>query len=147
MNSWRDSVSQAAQDDLDNLYAASLHMACELLEKNQEFYPFAFALSVDDEMTPIAVHLGSEFPDSNSVIANLKVVQKSRKHSDKASALTSDVFINQRKSSAIDILMEHREGIALEVIVPYSIHGVIKKKVKLGTIITTPADLLIWPAK
>ena len=88
MTSWRDSASQVAQNDLDDLLNAVLPFAEELLGKNGEFYPFGAVVSNDGDarMTAGDPALG-DHPLSNDVLATLYAgaravgVQRGPRHS------------------------------------------------------------------
>jgi len=147
MSSWRDNASQEAQNDLDDLFSVSLDAASALLEKNKEFYPFAVSLSIEGEISLIAADTGTEFPDSESLISELKLGLQSDESSIRAAALVADVLIYQGESSAVRVSLEHREGIALELVAPYSLQGLLKKKVQWGDLSAASGEHFVWGAE
>jgi len=54
--SWRDSVSQRGQDDLDRLLQESMPIAQRLLEKDGEFFPFALSLANSGDTRIVAAY-------------------------------------------------------------------------------------------
>jgi len=144
MESWRDSLSEDAQDEMDELLSHSLEAAIEFLEKNKQFYPFAFALSADGDISLQAIDTGQEFNNSSSLIVELKTALQSIREDLRAVALVADVTVNQTASSAIQVQIEHREGIAITVTAPYSFRGLFKKAVELDELSAASTERFIW---
>lgn len=118
MASWRESASQTAQDDLDNLLDASLRAAQTLQSKNGEFYPFAFTVGASGDLQMAAGDPGlGEHPQSTDVIATLLEGLRTRRVGLRAVAVTSDVRLNG--SDAIRVDAEHAEGPSISAVLPY----------------------------
>jgi len=147
MTSWRNNASQQAQDDLDALFNDSLNAAIHFLNKNKAFSPFALTSSIEDKPALVAVGHEKEFPDSQSIISYLISSLQSTNDNYKAIGIIADVSIDQGKNSAIRISLEHRENIAIEIIVPYSIHGIIRKEIKIGEFSASSIENFIWILK
>ena len=142
--SWRENISQQAQDEMDKLFSAGIDIAFDLLSKNKEFYPFGLQIPKNGDVDIVAVHQGEERPLSQDVISDLKAVLSSSRNDFKAAAIVYDVKVN-RKDDAIVVLMEHCEGEAIEVIAPYEISGIFKKvKLRLERSEAYFAEKYIW---
>ncbi|MFZ6002469.1 MAG: hypothetical protein ACOYXM_00915 [Actinomycetota bacterium] len=126
MTSWRDDASQQAQDDLDGLVGAALPFAEEMLDQRGEFFPYALALDEAGEARVVAGDPGGgEQPASLDVLATLIEGLRLEKDSLRAVALVSDVRLPE--SDAVRVELEHREGHALAVFLPYK-----KKRMRRG---------------
>lgn len=121
MGSWRDTVSSAAQADIDGLLEPAWEFAGKLLKKYREFYPFAFAVARDGEERMIAADLGTEFPDSSALHEFLFTGLVQQKSELRAAAVAADVRLPEEGSDAIQLTMEHAEGIALQILIPYRV--------------------------
>ena len=126
MTSWRDDASQQAQDDLDGLVGAALPFAEQMLDQHGEFFPYAVALDVSGEARTVAADPGGgEQPASLDVLATLTEGLRAERDGLRAVALVSDVRLSD--SDAIRVELEHREGQALAVFLPYK-----KKRMRRG---------------
>lgn len=118
--SWRDSASERAQEDLDSLLNTALGFAQHQLAKRGAFYPYAAAIRVDGEPEMIAAMPaeGGEHPQAADVLASCFSALTDRRDSIRAGAVVSDV--RTRDTEAIRVDLEHGEGQALAVLLPYS---------------------------
>ncbi|BBX11006.1 hypothetical protein MNVM_00870 [Mycobacterium novum] len=121
MASWRDTVSEQAQADLDGLTDAAVNLALETIAARGEFLPFALAVSVDGERQVIA----PDYPTS----AKLAVVEQLAAHwravtalkdSLRAALVALNVTLTDPHRDGIEISVEHREGAAVGLIFPYT---------------------------
>lgn len=122
MPSWRDTVTEQAQADLDGLTEAAVDLALESIAARDEFLPFALAVSVDGERAMIAPN----YPAS----AELTVVEQLAAHwravtavkdSLRAAVVALNVTLPDRRRDGIELSVEHREGAAIGLIFPYTI--------------------------
>lgn len=122
MPSWRDTVTGQAQADLDGLTDAVVDFALASIGAHGEFLPFALAVSVDGEREVIAPN----YPTS----AQLTVVEQVAAHwralaevknNVRAAAVALNVTLPERNRDGIEISVEHREGVAIGLIFPYTI--------------------------
>lgn len=122
MPSWRDTVTEQAQADLDGLTEAAVDLALENIAARGEFLPFALAVSVDGEHEMIAPN----YPAS----AELTVVEQLAAHwravtavkdSLRAAVVALNVTLPERRLDGIELSVEHREGAAIGLIFPYTI--------------------------
>jgi len=117
MTSWRNSASQQAQDDLDGLLNITLPFAQQMLAKRSEFYPFGASVTASGETRLLAGDLGQEHPASADVLALLVERLRQGRADLRAVAICSDVRLPD--SDAVRVELEHRDGQALAVLVPY----------------------------
>lgn len=117
VTSWRDSASQQAQDDLDDLLNAALPFAQQMLEKNGEFYPYGVGVHLDGEVAMLAGWTGDEHPPSNEVLSVLVDGARQQSGDLRAVALVADVLAGG--GAAIRVELEHREGPVMAILVAY----------------------------
>lgn len=121
MTSWRDQTSEQAQADLDGLLGAALQLAQHLLGQNHEFYPFAAAITSAGDLEMIAGRpsdTSDDKPSSAVVLASCEGVLHSRRPELRAAALITDVRTPNGEAVRIDL--EHLEGTALQILLPYT---------------------------
>ena len=127
MGSWRDDASEQAQDDLDGLLNAALPFAQQQLDAHGEFFPYGVAVDVGGAPRLFAGDPGDgEQPASLDVLEVLVEGLRSDRDGLRAVALVSDVRLST--ADAVRVELEHREGPAMAVLLPYrpseSGHGV-----------------------
>ncbi len=121
MPSWRDTVTEQAQADLDGLTDAAVNLALETIAARGEFLPFALAVSVDGERVVIA-------PDDPTSAKSTVVEQLAAqwravtalKDSLRAAAVALNVTLSDARRDGIEVSVEHREGAAIGLIFPYT---------------------------
>jgi hypothetical protein len=119
MTSWRDSASVLAQADLDGLLNALLPFAQQELEKLGEFFPFGAIVTADGETRLLGADaMQGERPDSVSIIPMLLTEAQNKRDELRAVGICSDVRATD--SDAIRVDLEHSEGAAMAVLLPYS---------------------------
>jgi hypothetical protein len=142
MASWRNSASQLAQDDLDELLNAVLPFAIETLGSRGELYPFGATIAKDGLTALSAADPGvGERPNSNEVLSLLRDGVTADKDSLRAAAYVADVRVEG--GDAIRVELEHSEGVAIVVLVPYS-RSRLRKSVKVGEMRVQPGELHAW---
>lgn len=142
MTSWRESASPQAQDDLDGLLDAALPFAQQQLERYGEFLPYGVAVGVDGTQRMIAGDPdGGEHPASLDVLAVMVDGLRSQRDELRAVVLVSDVRLAE--SDAIRVELEHREGAALAVFLPYSLSR-IRKRVDYGGLAASAGTQHVW---
>ena len=147
MSSWREIASIEAQDDLDGLLDAMLGFGQQQLAKYGEFFPFAAAVSRDGDVELIAAPSNPRDNDplSADVLDACVTALKSKRGAIRAGATASDVQLRSPiEGDAIQVDLEHAEGHALTVVLPY-------RKKRLGeidydTIRAHAGKHRIWPA-
>jgi hypothetical protein len=148
MGSWREGVSKEAQNDLDSLFEQGLKDAAGFLKKYKEFYPLGLVVKNDGEIRRAATYDGNEYPASGDVIADLKKAFISTKNETRAAAIIYDARINEGED-AVCLSLEHRQGVAIKITVPYAFKGLFKKSLKLKTESASVSygERVIWAKK
>ena len=142
MTSWRASTSQQAQDDLDDLLSAVLPFATRSLEKYGEFFPFAATVATDGEVRLVGADPGDgEHPNSSDVLTLLREGITADRDSLRAAAYVADVLVEG--SDTVLVQLEHREGTALEVLVPYA-RSRFRKTLKTGGLSVQAGERYAW---
>jgi hypothetical protein len=140
--SWRDSASQQAQDDLDGLLNAALPFAQQMLDQHGEFFPYGIALSAPGDARMIAGDPEQgEHPSSGQVLATLVQGLRLEREGLRAVALVSDV--RTADSDAVRVELEHSEGSAMAVLLPYN-RKRLRKGVEYGSLIAAAAAPTVW---
>jgi hypothetical protein len=144
MASWRDTASQTVQDDLDVLFSAVLPFAEQTLGKSGEMYPFGASIDDDGQVAMLAAALGlDDRPLSDDVLASLYVGAQEQSSQCRAFAFVADVRANG--GDAVRVEVEHREGVALALLVPYA-RSRFKKTVTLGAMSVSVGPTRVWPS-
>jgi hypothetical protein len=124
MPSWRDETSQEAQDELDELLDVSIRAAQQQLDVAGEFYPFAVALEEAGEtrlVTPEVKTGPRSVADVTEVFTLCWEALRAEAASLRAGAVVTNV--GGPDGDAIAVALEHRQGPALEVFLPYAAQG------------------------
>lgn len=121
MPSWRDTASPQAQRDLDELLNTALGFAQQQLASRGEFYPYAVAIRVDGraEMIPGRPAQPTS-PATTDVIASCLSALAARQTQIRAGAVVADVHAPDLGQDAIEVSLEHAEGQALRILLPYA---------------------------
>lgn len=123
--------SMSNKEELELLLYKVLSTAKFLLEKNGEYYPFAQIIDEKGNITSIASYDGNEHPNSNEVIKLLilSLKEEIKKESIRGIGLSinTNITVSEKKEKldAIKVQLEHKEGKAMDVYLPY-------KKLKSG---------------
>lgn len=146
MSSWRESASPQAQKDLDGLINAVLPLAEQTLGKHGELFPYA--ATVDNEGSEALVSADppadQQLPSSHDVLALLYEAAQNSAGALRAVAFVAAVRVTD--TDAIRIELEHADGIAMAVIVPY-IRDAEKETVALGQFRATAGFARVWTAQ
>jgi hypothetical protein len=142
MASWRDGASERAQEDLDALLNAVLPFAEQTLAKYGELFPFGAAVLSHGELELLAADPGSaERPGSEAVLRALYDGARSSCGTRRAFAFVADVRADG--VDAVRVELEHLEGIALVVLVPYG-RSELTKEVTIGQMTGSTGHPRIW---
>jgi hypothetical protein len=120
MASWRDSASPQAQQDLDGLLEPALGFAQQQLDRHGEFFPFAVVVRSDGQTEMVAARpdANNDRPVSADVIDACRTTLAEQRDHLRAAAVVADVRLPD--GDAIQVELEHTEGPALTVLLPYS---------------------------
>lgn len=121
MVSWRDSASPQAQLDLDVLLEPALGFARQQIAQHGQFFPYGVVLRNDGQTEMVAArpNAADDQPDSVDVIAACRTTLAERRDYLRAAAVVADVRLPDG-GDAVLVELEHTEGPALTVQLPYS---------------------------
>lgn len=140
--SWRETASASAQNDLDELLNAIVPFAEQGIAKHGEFFPFGAAVTSEGDVALIAADPGvGDAPSSVQALELLYDGARVDAESRRAFAFAADVRANG--GSAIRVELEHREGTALVIVIPYT-RSRFSKKVTLGAMGLNPGNARVW---
>jgi hypothetical protein len=149
MSSWRDETSDQAQDDLDGLLDLGLRTGREQLEVAGEFYPFAVALDEAGESRLVQ----PELPARKGVADVAEVHELCwRALTERADDLVAAAVVTNVGSAgeeAIAVALEDREGVAIEVFLPYVTQGKVNgkkpaQKHRFGDLMAAEGQPRLW---
>jgi hypothetical protein len=128
---------------MDALLSAALPFAKQQLAKHGEFFPYGVAMSLDGQIALVAGDTGTERPPSTEVLDILYEGLRSKAEENRGAAVVADVRLRGEETDAIQVEVEHRDGIALKVFLPY-------RKKRLGGLETgqmraEAGERRIWP--
>lgn len=146
MTSWRDTASQQAQDDLDELLGSALGFAQQQLDTHGEFYPYAVVFDSDGQQRMVAADTGSGRPDSSEVITSLIAGIAEERDQLRGVAIVADVRVPEIGSDAVRVTLEHSEYVALTVLLPYRTRR-FGRGVVYGDLQASAAPPFIWSAR
>lgn len=115
--------------DCEALLNSALPFAKQMLDRFGEFYPYGATMRVDGQIACVVGQDGAEHPPSAEVIKLLKAafIGGAKRGEIKASALIYDVRVtlpeSDKKSDAIAVALNHRDGYSVIVLFPYSIEN------------------------
>lgn len=117
------------KDEVDALMNEVLPFAQKMLAEHGEFYPYGGAISSKGEFIHVGAHDGDEHPPSQRLIA---ILTESFQAQAKAGAYTATAIVfdvrvkppsSEQKTDAIQINLDHRDGMSVECFLPYQIRG------------------------
>jgi hypothetical protein len=128
---------------MDALLSAALPFAKQQLAKHGEFFPYGVAMSLDGQIALVAGDTGTERPPSTEVLDILYEGLRSKAEENRGAAVVADVRLRGEETDAIQVEVEHHDGIALKVFLPY-------RKKRLGGLETgqmraEAGERRIWP--
>lgn len=145
MTSWREQASAQSQADLDGLLNVALGFAQQQLTEHGEFFPFAVGVTTAGEAEMIAARpdITDEQPRSADVIDACLDQLAARRGELRAAAVVSDVHLPDLNTDAIDVALEHAEGQALKLQLPYSKRQ-FRNNIEYGQLRAAPSSLRVW---
>lgn len=149
MGSWRDSATQQAQDDMDNLLNATLPFAKDQLAKRGDFLPFGAVVTGTGEITLLAAYENRPGTTSRDLLAMLVEGARKQAAANRAAAIVADALIDRQwglptgKRDAIRVDLEHRDGHAIAIALPYTKRR-FSKGIDYGELIAADGVRQIW---
>lgn len=115
--------------ELDQVLNVLIPQAKRLLAKDGEFYPFCAFLEPGVEPAPLKAHGKDEQPTVEEVLARLEAASKGKAQAGEIAAI--GICLNAwvtppdtgERTDAIEVRLEHRDGVAMRVFLPYSKQG------------------------
>jgi hypothetical protein len=129
------SDNESQKRDFDRLLSSVMPFAEQMLTKNGGFFPYGWTMNSDGNITAAAGYTGVEQPKSQEIIDLLKGAfhRQAQDGTIKACALAYDIRAippgQTEKTDAIAVNLDHRGGMSIVAIYPYSIEN---KKVIRG---------------
>ena len=142
MTSWRDGLSQTTQDEIDGMFGHSFPFAEQCLQRYGEFFPNGFTLNNEGVVAQVAGYTGQEQPASEGLLKLLYAGIRQQSASLRAAAVVADVRIEA--SDAVQIEIEHCEGVAITLLIPY--HRDASGTVAIGQVSAQAGTQRIWGA-
>jgi hypothetical protein len=118
-----------ANADLEELMNALIPFAQHMLAEAGEFYPFGATMGQDGEVEQVGAGGEDEHPESQELIELLteSFRQEAAEGALRAAGICFDVRVtppgSKKRSDAICCQLEHADGDALEVFIPYGKDG------------------------
>ena len=146
MTSWRDGLSQDALDDLDRLLDSALSLAKANLDSSRKvFDPFAIVVDTQGRL------LGTEWdtsafgrhPDVEQLLSAALVQLRELGSTVRATALVIDAELAEDHSSAVEVRLEHREGVARVVLLRYK-RATFGPALEFGELSAFPGTPEVW---
>jgi hypothetical protein len=133
-----------SRDEMNNLLDQALPFAMRMLEKSGEFYPYAIVLKRDGKFTAVAAEPGAENPDSRRLIERLLdgLQEGAERGEYRATALCFEVVLRDLQKDAIAVSLEHLDGEAVTVYLPYERQE--EGKYLFGDTISFPAEPAVF---
>ena len=138
---WKEITSLEAQEQVEQVLEESIKMAKEhligitnLYPPIIGFYPFAMGMLENGEISLIDMQ-------ENRKDVVLDIIKGIKENRDKYRVVSIVTLVDK---DDIKILVEHREGVAIDEIIPYEIKGFFKKYVELGEKSVYRNDKFIW---
>jgi hypothetical protein len=123
MTDWREGASEEVQNDFDRLAEVTIASAQGFLDQVGDFIPFPMVVKADGELALIGLEqpVTPTVPDVVQVTKGIENLFRERRDSIRALAIGSDVQVPSEATDAIEVRLEHRDGIAITLLVPYQI--------------------------
>jgi hypothetical protein len=127
-----------ASDEIQELVNFLLPHAERMLNEHGEFYPYAAAVDSAGSIEPVGPAVESDDPDVGDILVALHadLREQAAEGAIRASGIAADVTLTDPDSGettdAVQIELDHAEGDALDVYVPYEREG---EGVKFGELV------------
>lgn len=129
------SDKESQKHELEQLLSAVMPFAQQMLTKYGEFIPYGWTMSSDGKIAAVGGDIGDEHPKSKEMMDFLQGAfhRQAQDGIIKACALVYDIRTTPpgqtQKTDAVAVNLDHRGGMSIVVIQPYSIEN---KKLTLG---------------
>ena len=141
-------MSEEAQADCDRILDTAVPFAQQMLETYGEFYPYALKLLDNGTTEGLTAKPGQdEWPKSEDVLRNLYQRLTAQSATLRAVAVVADVLLTTDANpiDAVKVEIEHREGVAIAVLIPYEKQQD-GKNPQFGAPRAALGERRVWPA-
>jgi len=117
------------REEIEALLNFLLPFAEEQLTKNGEFFPYAAVVEADGDLAAVSTDPGEEDPDVGDLLLSLRahLAEQAAGGSIRASGIAADVTLTDPDSGevtdAVQVELDHAEGDAVDIYVPYESAG------------------------
>ncbi|MCP2276190.1 hypothetical protein [Nocardia amikacinitolerans] len=118
---WRSTASQQAQNDLDTLLRDSVTAVARTFETADSFDPFMLVVDIDGNTAIRKLPPGNPATRTEQQFITAVQLANDRERLRARVAVFDVTATAPITGDAIKALLEHREGIAIDVLVPYAI--------------------------
>lgn len=143
MSTWREAASPKAQADLDALLDLVLPFAQQQVADRGGFFPYGAYIGLGGVAEFVAIYSDSEHPEPSEMYEGCFSALAARRNVIRAAAVAVDVLIDDGAGDAISVDLEHAEGQAITVLLPYS-KARFGKRIKYGAMSAQPGEHRIW---
>jgi hypothetical protein len=132
---------------MDRLLQEALPWAQQFLTKYGEFVPFAVAMSETGEPQMVAAYDGSAHGTTADLLKLLYEGLHGKAGEIRAAAVAVDIRLKELQSDAIRVEIEHREGVAIGVVLPYRVKKkLLGRELSYGEMVAVDTERRIWLA-
>ena len=116
-----DALGEAARADLDALLNAALRIAKGNLAQAAEFDPFVLVTALDGRLLAADIDRSQleGHPESAELVTTATAQLAGLAGSVRATALTLNARLAKERSDAIEVRLDHVDGVSLVVLLPY----------------------------
>ena len=139
---------ERAEQELEQLLNAVIPLAQRMLARHGQFYPFAAAVRQDGKLTFIPNRDKKQPPPRQSLADRLReeLIMGASNGEYRATGLCQDVSVNlsgaMGKSDAVLITIEHLNGRAMDVFLPYEAEA--DGEIVYGEVFASAADPVVF---
>ena len=139
---WRSTASPQAQDDVDKLFGDVIKFVAVELAHADGFAPFMMVIGLDGEVAMRRSVIAAASQDEVGIVHGLELDSDAART--RARAVVLDVTAAAPMAGdAIKIKLEHSEGVAIDMLVPYRIDSE-GATIDVLAANAARADLLLW---
>lgn len=138
MSNWGDGLSEVAKTEMDKVLTAAVTFAKSMLEEQGAFYPYAVKLTEGGDTEMVTVPSGSD-----DAMATLLGGLAGQRFELRVGAVVAAVHLESIASDAVRVDIEHRDGAALTLVLPYT-RKKLRKKIDWGEMQSMVVEPRIW---
>jgi hypothetical protein len=143
MTSWRDTTSEQAQADLDQLLDEVLPLAEQTLGKAGELAPFGAGIADDGDVSLITVDVSGKPEVRDAALGDLLAAARSIADDHRAFAFVAEVVAEE--GHQVQVELEHREGTAIRIVADYD-RSRLRRQVTRTGMKAKAARPVVWSA-